>query len=194
MRRSSAATVRPITPLPIMARDGRILLRRIERISVCTWSATTLAHPNGLSPAVCSAPYCRLHDTDFAQATCGTIRLKLLKIGALVRVSVRRIKFAIASALSRHAARAAPQSAGDRRFRPAPRRMIHPAADANGVSRQNPLRPTETRKISTYDRALRRHGNSASASPDRNKNALTAAAVHQSCRIRGSTSPNTVTL
>ena len=29
--------------------------------------------------------------------TCGTIRLKLLKIGALVRRSVRRIKFAMAS-------------------------------------------------------------------------------------------------
>lgn len=39
-----------------------------------------------------------LHDTDFAQATCGTIRLKLLKIGALVRISVRRIKIAMASA------------------------------------------------------------------------------------------------
>jgi Transposase DDE domain group 1 len=34
----------------------------------------------------------------FAQATCGTIRLKLLKIGALVRVSVRRVKIAMASA------------------------------------------------------------------------------------------------
>jgi hypothetical protein len=31
-------------------------------------------------------------------ATCGTIRPKLLKIGALVRVSVRRIKLAMASA------------------------------------------------------------------------------------------------
>jgi len=30
----------------------------------------------------------------FARATCGTIRLKLLKIGALGRTSVRRIKFA----------------------------------------------------------------------------------------------------
>ena len=30
-------------------------------------------------------------------ATCGTIRLKLLKIGALVRISVRRIKLAMAS-------------------------------------------------------------------------------------------------
>ena len=34
----------------------------------------------------------------FADATCGTIRLKLLKIGALVRLSVRRIKVAMASA------------------------------------------------------------------------------------------------
>jgi hypothetical protein len=36
--------------------------------------------------------------TQFADATCGTIRLKLLKLGALVRISVRRIKLAIASA------------------------------------------------------------------------------------------------
>jgi len=36
--------------------------------------------------------------TQFAEATCGTIRLKLLKVGALVRVSVRRIKIAMASA------------------------------------------------------------------------------------------------
>jgi Transposase DDE domain group 1 len=36
--------------------------------------------------------------TQFAQATCGTIRLKLLKIGALVRVSVRRVKIAMTSA------------------------------------------------------------------------------------------------
>ena len=35
--------------------------------------------------------------TQFAKATCGTIRLKLLKIGALVRTSVRRISFAMAS-------------------------------------------------------------------------------------------------
>ncbi len=39
-----------------------------------------------------------LAHTRFARATCGTIRLKLLKIGALVRVSVRRIKIAMASA------------------------------------------------------------------------------------------------
>jgi len=35
-----------------------------------------------------------LRHTQLANATCGTIRLKLLKIGALVRISVRRIKFA----------------------------------------------------------------------------------------------------
>jgi Transposase DDE domain group 1 len=36
--------------------------------------------------------------TQFARASCGSIRLKLLKIGALVRISVRRIHVAIASA------------------------------------------------------------------------------------------------
>jgi hypothetical protein len=39
-----------------------------------------------------------LAHTELANATCGTIRLKLLKIGARVTVSVRRIKIAIASA------------------------------------------------------------------------------------------------
>ena len=39
-----------------------------------------------------------LEGTGLAQATAGTIRLKLLKLGALVKVSVRRIKIAIASA------------------------------------------------------------------------------------------------
>jgi hypothetical protein len=39
-----------------------------------------------------------LRHTQFAAATCGTIRLKLLKIGAQVRTSVRRIKVAMASA------------------------------------------------------------------------------------------------
>lgn len=39
-----------------------------------------------------------LRFTQFAQASCGTIRLKLLKIGARVTLSVRRIKVAMASA------------------------------------------------------------------------------------------------
>ena len=38
-----------------------------------------------------------LQATELADATCGTIRRKLFKIGALVTVSVRRIKFAMAS-------------------------------------------------------------------------------------------------
>src|SRR6201998_1835875 len=47
---------------------------------------------------ICALRRIGLHDTDFAKATCGTIRLKLLKIGAIVRISVRRIKIAMASA------------------------------------------------------------------------------------------------
>jgi hypothetical protein len=38
-----------------------------------------------------------LQATDLANATCGTIRRKLFKIGALVTISVRRVKFAMAS-------------------------------------------------------------------------------------------------
>lgn len=39
-----------------------------------------------------------LDDTRFARATCGTIRTTLLKIGALVTISVRRVRVAMASA------------------------------------------------------------------------------------------------
>lgn len=39
-----------------------------------------------------------LHGTELAAATAGTLRLKLLKIGAVVTVSVRRIKIALSSA------------------------------------------------------------------------------------------------
>jgi hypothetical protein len=39
-----------------------------------------------------------LRHTQFAEATCGTLRLRLLKIGALVKISCRRIKLAMASA------------------------------------------------------------------------------------------------
>ena len=44
-----------------------------------------------------------LAHTQFARASCGTIRLKLLKIGALVRTSVRRIKLAMPSAFPHQA-------------------------------------------------------------------------------------------
>ena len=47
---------------------------------------------------LCALRRIGLPHTPFAKATCGTIRLKLLKIGALVRISVRRIKIAMASA------------------------------------------------------------------------------------------------
>lgn len=38
-----------------------------------------------------------LRGTQLAQATCGTIRTRLLKIGALIRVGVRRVLIHLAS-------------------------------------------------------------------------------------------------
>jgi hypothetical protein len=46
---------------------------------------------------LCALRRIGLHHTRFDKASCGTIRLKLMKIGALVRISVRRIKIAMAS-------------------------------------------------------------------------------------------------
>jgi hypothetical protein len=46
---------------------------------------------------ICALRRIGLQHTRFARATCGTIRLALLKIGALVRISHRRIKIAMAS-------------------------------------------------------------------------------------------------
>jgi Transposase DDE domain group 1 len=47
---------------------------------------------------LCALRRIGLKGTRFAKASCTTIRLKLLKIGALVQISVRRIKIAMASA------------------------------------------------------------------------------------------------
>jgi len=47
---------------------------------------------------ICAVRRVGLAHTQFAEATCGTIRLKLLKLAGLVRISARRIKFALASA------------------------------------------------------------------------------------------------
>ena len=47
---------------------------------------------------MCAVRRIGLAGTKLAAATCGTIRLKLLKIGALVTISVRRVKLAFASA------------------------------------------------------------------------------------------------
>jgi hypothetical protein len=46
---------------------------------------------------ICALRRIGLADTQFAAASCGTIRLKLLKALARVLVSVRRIRFAMAS-------------------------------------------------------------------------------------------------
>jgi hypothetical protein len=46
---------------------------------------------------LCALRWIGLHNTRFDNSSCGTIRLKLMKIGALVRISVRRIKIAMAS-------------------------------------------------------------------------------------------------
>jgi hypothetical protein len=70
--RTSAATMR--------ANQLRLWFAAMAYVLLCALRRIGLAH------------------TQFAEATCGTIRLKLLKLGALVRVSVRRIKFAMASA------------------------------------------------------------------------------------------------
>lgn len=76
--RTSAATMR--------ANQLRLWLASFAYVLLCALRRIGLAH------------------TEFATATCGTIRLKLLKIGALVRVSVRRVAVAMASACpSQHA-------------------------------------------------------------------------------------------
>ena len=70
--RTSAATMR--------ANQLRLWFAAMAYVLLCALRRIGLAH------------------TQFADATCGTIRLKLLKLGALVRISVRRIKFAMTSA------------------------------------------------------------------------------------------------
>ena len=47
---------------------------------------------------LCALRRIGLAHTPFASATCGTIRLKLLKLGALVKISARRVRIAFASA------------------------------------------------------------------------------------------------
>jgi hypothetical protein len=47
---------------------------------------------------VCALRRLALAHTALASATCGTIRLKLLKLGALVKISARRVRIAFASA------------------------------------------------------------------------------------------------
>jgi Transposase DDE domain group 1 len=71
-----------------------------DRTSAATMSANQLRlwFASMAYVLLCALRRIGLPYTRFAQATCGTIRLKLLKIAALVRVSVRRITVAMASA------------------------------------------------------------------------------------------------
>ena len=70
--RASAATMR--------ANQLRLWFASMAYVLLCALRRIGLAH------------------TQFAEATCGTLRLALLRIGAQVRRSVRRIKLAMASA------------------------------------------------------------------------------------------------
>ena len=70
--RASAATMR--------ANQLRLWFASMAYVLLCALRRIGLAH------------------TQFAEATCGSLRLKLLKIGAPVRRSVRRLKLAMASA------------------------------------------------------------------------------------------------
>ena len=84
--------------------ENRIKECQLDLFADRTSTATMLANQLRLWFAsmsyvlLCALRRIGLAETQFAQATCGTIRLKLLKLGALVRVSVRRIKVAMASA------------------------------------------------------------------------------------------------
>jgi len=109
-----------VTSLSIEAYEARCLYEEVycargdmeNRIKECqldlfadrTSSATMRANQLRLYLAsmayvlICALRRIGLKQTQFEKASCGTIRLKLFKIGALVRISVRRIKIAMASA------------------------------------------------------------------------------------------------
>jgi hypothetical protein len=83
--------------------ENRIKERQLDLFADRTSAATLRANQLRLWFAsmayvlLCALRRLALQHTQFAKATCGTIRLRLLKIGALVRISVRRITFAMAS-------------------------------------------------------------------------------------------------
>ena len=84
--------------------ENRIKECQLDLYADRTSTATMRANQRRLSLAsmasvlLCALRRIGLHHTHFSNATCGTIRLKFLKVGALVRISVRRIKIAMASA------------------------------------------------------------------------------------------------
>src|SRR5690242_20400663 len=109
-----------VTSLPAAAIDARQLYERVycargemeNRIKECqldlfadrTSAATMRANQLRLWFAsfayvlLCALRRIGLAFTQFARASCGSIRLKLLKVGALVKISVRRVHVAMASA------------------------------------------------------------------------------------------------
>jgi hypothetical protein len=76
---------------PVQAR-GRLSAHTMRANQLRLWFAS-MAYV-----LICALRRIGLTHTQFARASCGTIRLKLLKIGALVRTSVRRIKLAMPTA------------------------------------------------------------------------------------------------
>ncbi len=84
--------------------ENRIKECQLDLYADCTSAHTMRANQLRLWFAsfayvlLCALRRIGLANTTLAEATCGTIRLKLLKIGALIRISVRRIKIAMASA------------------------------------------------------------------------------------------------
>jgi hypothetical protein len=109
-----------VTSLPLEACAARALYEqrycargemenRIKECQLDLFADRTSSHTmraNQLRLWFASMAYVLLHalrriglaGTRLATATCGSIRLKLLKIGAFVQISVRRVKFSIASA------------------------------------------------------------------------------------------------
>jgi len=84
--------------------ENRIKEQQLDLFADRTSAATVRANQLRLWFAsmayvlICALRRIGLQHTQFKAATCGTIRLKLLKIGAQVRISVRRVKLAMASA------------------------------------------------------------------------------------------------
>jgi hypothetical protein len=102
----TAAKARPLYERIYCARgdmENRIKENQLDLFADRTSASTMRANQLRLWFAsmayvlLCALRRIGLAHTQFAQATCGTIRLTLLKIGALVRISVRRIKVAMAS-------------------------------------------------------------------------------------------------
>ena len=92
--------------LPPAKRQTRAILRRDAMVDRIATESTASLSANQLRLWFASLAYVlmtalrrmALQGTELAKATAGTFRLKLLKLGALVTVSVRRVKIAIASA------------------------------------------------------------------------------------------------